>query len=62
VLLSAQALTDRAAVLLTAGLQTEAMEDLSAALEKYEAKGNRADAAYVRRLIEQCSDPAQLPA
>ena len=62
VLLAAQALTDRAAVLLSAGFQTEAVADLSVALEMYEAKGNRADAGYVRRLIEMCSDPAQTPA
>jgi predicted ATPase/class 3 adenylate cyclase len=48
-LMQAQALVDRAIVLSIAGRQSDAMADLSAALERCQEKGNQAEAASIRR-------------
>ncbi len=61
ILLQAQALVDRAAVLVAAGRPADAAADLAEALESCRAKGNRAEAESIARLVAELAD-ARTPA
>jgi class 3 adenylate cyclase/tetratricopeptide (TPR) repeat protein len=60
-LLEAQSVGDRAIVLLAAGRRDEALADFSAALDKHLAKGNRAEAEAIQRLVDELPEPSSAP-